>query len=83
MALRCARGATGRVAIREGRRTVELTPAGGRVAFFDPEVAIGSAARLAAAVRGARDLEDAREILERRGVRTELRYERDAARATG
>jgi hypothetical protein len=82
MALRCARGETGDVAIRNGRRTVTLTPAGGRVFFFDPQVAMRSAARLAAAVRDARDLEDAQRILEAMGVRTELSYERDAA-ATG
>jgi hypothetical protein len=82
MALRCARGDTGAVPIREGRRTVTLTPAGGRVFFFDPEVAMRSAARLAAAVRDARDLEDAQRILEAMGVRTELSYERDAAAAS-
>jgi len=79
MALRCARGDTGEVPIREGRRTVTLTPAGGRVFFFDGEAAMRSAARLAAAVRGARDLEDAQGILEAMGVRTELTYEREAA----
>lgn len=79
MALRCARGATGTAAIRQGRRSVTLTPSGGRVFFFDAEVAIGSAARLAAAVRGARDLEDAQAILEGLGVRTELTFEREAA----
>jgi hypothetical protein len=82
MALRCARGETGRVPIREGRRTVPLTPAGGRVSFFDPDVALASAARLAAAVRDARDLEHAQAVLEGLGVRTELSYERGAA-ATG
>jgi hypothetical protein len=79
MALRCALGATGSAAIRDGRRSVTLTPRGGRVFFFDPEVAIGSAARLAAAVRGARDLDDAQAILEGIGVRTELAFEREAA----
>jgi hypothetical protein len=82
MALRCARGETGRAPIREGRRTVPLTPEGGRVFFFDPEVALASAARLARAVRGARDLEHAHEILVGLGVaRTELAYERAAAAA--
>ena len=80
MALRCARGETGEVPIRDGRRTVTLTPAGGRVSFFDPEVAIGSASRLAAAVRGAASLEEGQAILEGMGVRTELTYEREAAR---
>jgi hypothetical protein len=83
MALRCARGETGRAPIREGRRTVPLTPEGGRVFFFDPEAAIGSAARLARAVRDARDLEHANAILLELGVaRTELGYEREAAAAT-
>ena len=82
MALRCARGATGRAPIREGRRTVPLTPEGGRVFFFDPEVALATAARLAAAIRDARDLEHAHDILVGLGVpRTELAYERAAAAA--
>jgi len=83
MALRCARGETGDVAIRQGRRRVTLTPAGGRVSFFDPIVALRSAARLAEAVREAADLEDAQRILEGMGVRTELTYEREAAAAAG
>jgi hypothetical protein len=82
MALRCARGEAGRAPIREGRRTVPLTPEGGRVFFFEPEVAMASAARLAEAVRDARDLEEANDILLELGVaRTELGYERDAAAA--
>jgi hypothetical protein len=81
MALRCARGETGDVAIRRGRRHVTLTPAGGRVSFFEPDVALRSAARLAHAVRDAGDLEDAQRILAAMGVRTELDYEREAAAA--
>jgi hypothetical protein len=80
MAVRCARGETGRVAIRDGRRTVELTAHGGQLHWFAPEAALRSAARLAAAVRGTRDLEDAHAILSARGVRTELAVERDAGR---
>jgi hypothetical protein len=83
MALRCALGETGDVPIREGRRHVTLTAGGGRVFFFDPEVALRSAARLARAVRDAASLEEAQHILERMGVRTELTYERDAATAAG
>ncbi|WP_445149363.1 DUF1152 domain-containing protein [Baekduia sp. Peel2402] len=79
MALRCARGETGDVPIRQGRRTVPLTPAGGRLICFDPKLAIASAARLAAAVADASSLEDAQQILTALGVRTELDYERDAA----
>ncbi|HET6507674.1 MAG TPA: DUF1152 domain-containing protein [Baekduia sp.] len=81
MAVRCARGETGRVPIRNGRRTVPLTPAGGRLICFDPTVAIGSAARLAKAVADATSLEDAQRILTALDVRTELDYEREAAAA--
>jgi hypothetical protein len=82
LALRCARGETGGAPIRGGRRTVQLTPAGGRLFFFDPDIAMASAARLAQAVRAARDLEHANAILRGLGVaRTELEYERGAAGA--
>jgi hypothetical protein len=81
MALRCARGERGRVPIRQGRRSVELTELGGVIAWFDPLRAIATAARLAAAVRDARSLEEADAILEARGIRTELAYEREMAAA--
>ena len=42
-------------------------------------MALGSAARLAAAVKDARDLEHGNEILHGLRVYTELDYERDAA----
>ncbi len=77
-ALRCFHGQIGRSAIRQGRRTVELSPAGALTFYFDPVAALGSAARLAAAVTDARDLEHANEILHGLGVYTELDYERDA-----
>jgi hypothetical protein len=79
MALRCARGERGVASIRRGRRTVELTELGGVVAWFDPLRAIDTAARLAAAVRDAGSLAEADAILEARGVRTELAYERELA----
>jgi hypothetical protein len=75
MALRCARGATGMTSIREGRRSVELTPAGGLVFFFDPVVALRSAARCAALVEYAGSLVEANEILIGHGIATELAYE--------
>jgi hypothetical protein len=78
-ALRCFRGETGPATIRRGRRSVELSPVGALTFFFDPAVALRSAARLAAAVTDARDLEHGNEILHGRGVYTELDYERDAA----
>ena len=81
MAIRCARGETGSVPIRGGRRTVPLTPAGGRMVVFDPAAAIRSAARLARAVADAPSLEGAQAILTALGVRTELDFEREAAAA--
>jgi hypothetical protein len=77
-ALRCFRGETGTVTIRQGRRTVELSPVGALTFYFDVPAAVGSAARLAAAVMDAADLEQANELLHGLGVRTELDYERDA-----
>jgi hypothetical protein len=77
-AVRCFRGAVGEATIRRGRRTVELSPAGALTFYFDIPKAIWSAARLAAAVIDAEDLEAANEILRARGIRTELDYERDA-----
>ena len=49
-ALRCFRGEIGAAAIRQGRRRVELSPAGALTFYFDPLAALRSAARLAAAV---------------------------------
>ena len=77
-AVRCFHGAIGPSTIRQGRRTVELSPAGALTFYFDPVAAVGSAARLAAAVTDARDLDHANEILHGLGVYTELDYERDA-----
>ena len=78
MPCRAGRGAIGETTIRQGRRTVELSPVGALTFYFDVAKAIWSAARLAAAVIDAGDLEDANEILRARGIRTELDYERDA-----
>jgi hypothetical protein len=77
-ALRCFHGETGHATIRQGRRTVELSPVGALTFYFDVAAAARSAARLAAAVSSARDLEHANELLWALGVRTELDYERDA-----
>ena len=80
-ALRCARGERGQAPIRGGRTTVELTPLGALTFYLDPPAAIGSAARLARAVRGATDLDDAHDRLAALGVRTELELEREATSA--
>jgi len=80
LGVRCARGETGEVAIRGGRRLVELTPAGALTAYFDPPTAAAAGCvPLASAVRRAGGLDQAEEILAARGVRTELAYERDLA----
>jgi hypothetical protein len=81
MALRCARGATGTTTIRGGRRTVPLSPVGGLTFFYDPLVAMCTAARLADAVADAPDLVIANQILHRLGVRSELDYELEMQRA--
>jgi len=77
-ALRCFHGAIGEATIRQGRRTVELSPVGALTFYFDIPAAVASAARLAAAVMDARGLDHANEILHGAGVHTELDYERDA-----
>ena len=80
MALRCARGHTGRTTIRRGRRSLELSPVGALTFYVDPTIALATAARLADAVVDAPSLEEANAILHRLGVRSELDYEIDAAR---
>lgn len=75
-AARCARGERGKVPIRGGRRSVELTPLGAITFFFDPVRAVRSAAPLAAAVRPAASLDEANDALEALGVGTELEIER-------
>jgi ribulose-5-phosphate 4-epimerase/fuculose-1-phosphate aldolase len=77
MALRAYRGESGAVAIRDGRRTVHLTPEAANTYFFDPGVAVATVGRLAAAVVDAPDLEAANDALGALGVRTELDFERD------
>jgi hypothetical protein len=75
-AVRAFHGARGPTAIRGGRRTVELTAAAAISFFFDVALALGSSARLAAAVRDAESLEEANGILNGLGVTTELDLER-------
>jgi hypothetical protein len=79
-AVRCARGERGKVPIRGGRRTVELTPLGALTFFFDPVAAASSAVPLATAVSPAASLEEAHDALVALGVETELDLERARAR---
>ena len=79
---RCARGETGVVPIRGGRRQVELGPVGALAFFFDPIAAIDELP-LARAVAGSESIEDARGALSELDVRTELDYERARAAEMG
>jgi hypothetical protein len=76
--IRAFRGENGPTEIRSGRRTVDLTEDVALTTYFDVQAAIGSAARLAAAVRDATSLEEANDMLHGLGVRTELDLERAA-----
>lgn len=76
LAVACARGARGPVAIRDGRRTVERTALGGEAVFLTVAGAIAGPARLAALVRDAGSLEAAEERLADRGIVSELAWER-------
>jgi hypothetical protein len=79
MALAGAMGEYGRKEIRQGRRTVPVSPLAAVTFFFDPAAAMASAARLAAAVAGCDTLESAQAVMTDLGVRTELDWEREAA----
>jgi len=78
--VRCARGELGEAVIRGGRRTVPLGPVGALAFLFDLEAAAAELP-LATAVQDTDTLEEAREILNMRGVSTELDYERKRAKA--
>ncbi|HEX8075662.1 MAG TPA: DUF1152 domain-containing protein [Thermoleophilaceae bacterium] len=80
-AVRAFRGSAGTVEIRQGRRTLRLSPAAALTVYFDVAVAIGSAARLVSAVDGAGSLAEANDALRAMGLRTELDYELRAAAA--
>jgi hypothetical protein len=80
--LRAFRGVIGDVPIRDGRRTVTLTPLATVTFFFLIPAAVRSAGRLALAVREAGDLDEANAILRSLGVRTELDWETEHSRQT-
>lgn len=81
MTLRAARGERGSVPIRDGRRTVHLSAAGGEIVLLDCAATVGSAARCAALVADASSLREADGILRAQGIPTELEYESEAAPA--
>jgi hypothetical protein len=77
-AVRAFRGASGLTTIRDGQRTLELSATAAVTFYLDVDVTLRVAGRLARAVDGARDLDQANRALNGLGVRTELDRERDA-----
>jgi hypothetical protein len=82
-AVRAFRGAAGKVSIRGGARTVELSSLAAVTFYLDVETTLHSVGRLARAVDGADSLEAANQALNALGVRTELDLEREAAMIQG
>jgi hypothetical protein len=82
MVVRCARGEEGVVPIRRGRRTVTLGPLGALIFFLDPLVALEETAPLATAVAGTESIDEACSRLSKKGIRTELDFERERASET-
>lgn len=80
--VRCARGETGTVPIRDGRRHVELGPAGALCFFFDPAAGLGEIAPLATVVATSESIDEARTALAGRDVYSELDLERDRVART-
>jgi hypothetical protein len=78
-AVRAFRGAFGTAAIRGGTRTLELSALAAMTLYLDVDATIGAVGRLARAVDGAVDLDQANDALHAIGVRTELDLEREAA----
>ncbi len=79
MVARAFRGGFGEVEIREGRRTVELSPIAAVAFFYDCAKAIAGPARLAQLVLDADSLAEADARIKGLGIRTEYQYERDMA----
>lgn len=77
MAVACARGRTGIAPIRNGARTVPLSPVGALTFVFDvPRAVDRAAAPMAALLQGADSLDEAEALLQAEGIRSELAYER-------
>jgi hypothetical protein len=78
-AVRAFRGASGTTTIRGGRRSLELSPDAAVTFYLDVERTVEATGRLARAVDGAPNLEDANRALNELGVTTELDREIEAA----
>jgi hypothetical protein len=78
MAVACARGGVGTAAIRNGARSVPLSPVGALTFVFDVPRAIESrAAPMARLLGDAASLEEAEALLQAEGIRSELAFERE------
>jgi hypothetical protein len=78
-AVRAFRGASGTTTIRGGRRSLELSPDAAVTFYLDVERTVEATGRLARAVDGAANLEEANRALNELGVTTELDREIEAA----
>lgn len=78
--LRVSQGEVGTHPIREGKRTVELTPAS-TITFYLDTVAVANQSSLVSIVSGTNSLESADERLRAEGYDTELQFERSEADA--
>ncbi len=79
-AVQAFRNAAGTALIRGGARSIERTAAASVTFYFDVSVAYEHLGRLAQAVDGAADLEEANDALNALGVHTELDLEREAVK---
>ena len=76
--LQCFRGASGTKKIRDGNRSLKLTPLTGLTFFMAPTKLYETLSRPAQAVRQSSSLEEANDALHAMGIRTELDYERNS-----
>ncbi|KXB08128.1 hypothetical protein AKJ55_01430 [candidate division MSBL1 archaeon SCGC-AAA382M17] len=77
LAVRAARGEIGEIDIRGGYRKVELSPVSSVTFFFDPEVVVEKISSVAKELEKTKSLDEAHDILEKKGVPSELSFERN------
>ena len=80
--LQCFRGASGTKKIRDGDRSLKLTPLTALTFFIAPMKLYETLSRPAQAVRQSSSLEEANDALHAIGIRTELDYERNSPSST-
>ena len=76
--LQCFRGASGTEKIRDGNRSLKLTPLTALTFFMAPTKLYETLSRPAQAVHQSSSLEEANDALHAMGIRTELDYERNS-----